>query len=403
MILLKNIKQLLTLDAAHSKDGRKLTKDDLSLLENISLIHDNDKILWIGNDVPKDKFSIQKEVECSKFVITPEIVDSHTHLVFGGDRSFEYSLRLNGGDYTDIANAGGGILNTMRATNQADNEELFESACERIERLHSYGVGTIEIKSGYGLNYDKEYELSHIIDRLKKKYAPNIQIINTFMAAHAIPKNFSSGKDYLEKVVFPLMDGLAKEKIIDIVDIFHEEGYFSYEDTELFFNKAKSLKLPVKSHADEFKDNKGAVLASKYEALSCDHLLCTTEDGITSLAKSKTVASLLPGTGFFLGKPQANAKAFLEAGAKVAIGSDYNPGSCHWDNVLMIASIAAPNYGMNMSQLWSSITLNAAHSLGLYNQGAIKIGLSARFSVFNCPSLDHITYNWGRNFSTKLN
>ncbi|MCP4913735.1 MAG: imidazolonepropionase [Oligoflexia bacterium] len=399
MILLKNIKELLTLESAYKKDGRHLTKDDLSLLKDVSLIHDEKKILWIGKDIPSKYSNFSKTIDCSNLVITPELVDSHTHIVFGGDRSFEYSLRIDGADYEDIAKAGGGILNTMNATNNSSKEELFKLACERVERLHSYGVGTIEIKSGYGLNFDKEYELSHIINDVKKKYSPSIQIINTYMAAHAIPKKYSNGKEYIDDVVIPLMKKLNDEGIIDVVDIFHEDGYFSYDDTEYLFKEAQALGLSVKSHADEFKDNDGAALACQYKALSTDHLLRTSDKGIQALANSDTVACLLPGTGFFLGKPQADAKKFFNAGVKVAIGSDYNPGSCHWDNLLMIASISATTYGMNMAQLWSAITLNASHALGLKNQGAIVTGLAPRFSFFNCPSIDHITYHWGRNFS----
>ena len=193
-------------------------------------------------------------------------------------------------------------------------DQLFNLVVERIGRLHSYGVGTIEVKSGYGLNFEKEYEIANVINDLKKHFKNKIQIINTYMAAHA----------------------------------------------------------------DEFYDNKGAILATKYGALSTDHLLRTTDDGILALSNSRTVATLLPGTGFFLGKEQANARALLDAGVKVAIGSDYNPGSCHCDNLLLIASLAAPQYKMNITELWCAITINAAHALGLKKQGAIMKGLVPR-------------------------
>ncbi len=157
--------------------------------------------------------------------------------------------------------------------------------------------------------------------------------------------------------------------------------------------------VPIKSHADEFNDNKGAVIACQYDALSADHLLCTGPDGIEALANSDTVATLLPGTGFFLGKPQAFARAFLDNGCKVAIGSDYNPGSCHFDNILFLAAIAAPQYEMNIAELWSSITLNAAHALGFRSQGAIAKGLKPRFSIFKTDCIDRITYNWGKNLA----
>jgi len=404
MILLKNINQILSLESAHNKNGRGLLPDDVSIVENGCIIYD-DHIQFIGNfeDAPHDlvnKANITKDL--GGYVITPEIVDSHTHLIFGGNRSKEYTMRLNGADYEAIAKAGGGIIESSRGTNSLSDEKLFKESCEKIERISSYGVGTIEIKSGYGLGTEEEYRLTKIIDRLKKHFYPKVKIINTFMAAHAVPKNFSNSTEYIEDICIPLLERVHKDELIDIVDIFHEEGYFNEKDVRILFEKAKSLKIPVKSHADEFKDNSGASLAVSFDALSTDHLLCTSDDGIKALAGSNTVATLLPGTGYFLGKKQANARKFLDANIKVAIGSDYNPGSCHCDNVLLVASIAAPNYKMNICELWSSITLNAAHALGLKNQGALVKGMEARFSFFKTNTIDEITYNWGRNLAVEF-
>ncbi|TNF31233.1 MAG: imidazolonepropionase [Deltaproteobacteria bacterium] len=398
-----NISQVLSLESANSKDGRNLEPSDLSVLNNASIVFDNEKILWIGKttELP-DIYQSVETTDLTGHCVTPEVVDSHTHLIFGGDRAKEYSMRLNGADYIDIAKAGGGILNTMNGTNSLDKHELLSISRERVERLHSYGIGSIEIKTGYGLNFEKEYELSHIVKELKDQYKGKVQIINTFMAAHAVPKNYESSSQYMNEVVIPLLEKLASEKVIDCADIFHESGYFDSSDTKLLFEKCIELNIPFKSHADEFNDNKGAKLAAEMGALSTDHLLCTTQDGIEALSKSKTVATLLPGTGYFLGKPQANARALLNAGVKVSIASDYNPGSCHWDNLLQIASLAAPNLGFNQTQLWAAITLNAAHALGLTDQGAIVRGLKPRFSIFKVPTIDHITYHWGRNFAVTL-
>jgi imidazolonepropionase len=190
--------------------------------------------------------------------------------------------------------------------------------------------------------------------------------------------------------------------VIDAVDIFHEKNYFTAEDTDLLFSKASELGIAKKIHADELNDNGGAELAVKHSALSADHLLKISSKGIEALANSKTVATLLPGTAFFLGKPLAPARALLDGGAKVAIASDYNPGSCHCDNVLLVASMAAAQMKFNQAELWAGITLNASASLGLNNQGAIIPGMDARFSLFKTESLSHITYNWGRNFAVNL-
>lgn len=401
MILYKNIKELLTLQGAFQKDGRNLLPEDSTIIRNACIVvDDNNKIKWVGKaDKLPEKFNNAKSIDCSNFVITPEVVDSHTHLVFGGDRSFEYTMRLNGADYEDIANAGGGILSTMKNTLESSEDELFKKACERIERINSYGIGTIEIKSGYALTYEGEKLISRVINRLKEKYVDKVKIFNTFLAAHAVPKTFRDSNEYLEKVVLPLLEELKNENLIDAVDIFHEDGYFNSEDTHKLFLRAQELNIPIKIHADEFNDNKGAIIAAKYEALSADHLLATTDDGIEALAKSNTVATLLPGTAFFLGKPLANARKFLDAGCKVSLASDYNPGSCHCDNLLLIAQLSAKSLRMNSTEVWSAITLNAAHALNLKNQGVIQDGMDARFSFFKTSTIDNILYSWGRNFS----
>ncbi len=395
----KNFNQAITLQGAFKKDGRCLRPEDLSIIENATIVFDDDKILWLGKgpELPTEYKALPSQ-DFSGKIILPEIVDCHTHLVFGGDRATEYTMRLNGASYEEIALSGGGIVNTMR---QTDQQEHFNLAVKRIKTIATYGVGTIEIKSGYGLTFEKEYELSIIINELKKTFKNKIQIFNTYMAAHAIPSNFKNSSEYIKTVVLPLLKKLAPEKILDAVDIFHEKNYFNTEDVEALFSLAHTFNIPCKMHADEFYDNKGAMLAVKHQALSCDHLLMTGSDGIEALSKSKTVACLLPGTGFFLGKTQAKARNFLDAGVKVAIGSDYNPGSCHCDNILLLAAMAAPQYKMNIAELYCDITLNGAHALGKINQGALAVGLLPRFSIFNTERIDNLTYHWGFNFCSQ--
>lgn len=396
------LEQIITMRGVHQKDGRNLLPEDLGIIPNASIVFDDDKILWVGpaGNLPGQYLNVP-HTKLRGHIMTPEIVDSHTHIVFGGDRAQEYADRLNGKSYEEIAKEGGGILLTMKMTNEASLDELYLSAKERIERLASYGVGTIEIKSGYGLNFDCEYKVSILIDRLKKEFSPKIQILNTYLAAHDVPKSFTDSAAYLDEVVLPLLDRLADEKIIDAVDIFHEKGFFSAEDTRRLFEKAKSLGIPVKSHADELNDNGGAELAASHGALSADHLLKVSSKGIAALANSQTVATLLPGTAFFIGKPLAPARTLLDAGAKVALASDYNPGSCHCDNLLLIASICAPQFKLNQAELWAGITYNSAHALGLKKQGALIGGMKPRFTLFKTESLSHVTYNWGRNFAVK--
>ena len=403
MKIYTHLNQLLTLKSAYQKDGRKLRPTDLDPIDDGAIVFNDESILWLGqsSNIP-DEYKKIPTTNLKGHVLTPEIVDSHTHIVFGGDRAQEYADRLNGTAYEEIAKRGGGILFTMKETQISTTESLFQTAVNRIEQIASYGVGTIEIKSGYGLSFEKEKELSLIIDRLKKHFHPRIQIFNTYLAAHDVPKSFNDSKHYLDEVVLPLLKELAPLKIIDAVDIFHEKNYFTDEDTVRLFSEAKSLGIARKIHADELNTNGGAELACEYEALSADHLLRMSDAGIAKLATSSTVATLLPGTAFFLGKPIAPSRKLLDGGAKVAIASDYNPGSCHCDNVLMVASIAAAQLKLNQAELWAGITLNAAHALGMNQQGALAVGMKPRFSLFKAPSLSHITYHWGKNLAVTL-
>lgn len=405
LILLSNVGSIMTLNSAHKKNGKNLKSSDLSIEKNTSMICSRDEILYVGSnetDINRFKNRIFQNIDLSEYSVVPEIVDSHTHLVFGGNRSDEYTMRLNGATYEEIANNGGGINHTSTYTNLQNSEQLFNESVKKIEKIISYGVGTIEIKSGYGLNIAKEIELSKIIDRLKKYFAPKTQIINTFMAAHAIPKEFSDSEQYLNEVCIPSLKELAKINILDFVDIFHEKGYFNERDVRRLYLECTKLNLKMRVHADEFCDNNGAKIAAELNFSSADHLLAISDSGIKALAESNTVATLLPGTGYFLGKKQAPARKLLDAGCKVAIASDYNPGSCHIDNLILIANLAAPNYKMNQAELWASITLNAAHSLGLDNQGAIIKGLRPRFTFFKTKNLNEITYSWTTNFVTRI-
>lgn len=397
-MIYKNIKELLTLEGVHRKDGRHLLPEDLSIKKMVTLVEKDGFIQWIGNykDLPSE-FKKEKEIDCSDLVITPGLVDSHTHLVFGGNRAFEYSMRLNGASYEEIASAGGGILNSMENTKKTSREKLLEEARVRLDRLISYGISAVEIKSGYALEYEKEKEISEIIHTLKNEYRGKIDIFNTYLAAHAVPKSFKSSHEYLKQVVIPLMQELHKNKMIDAVDIFHEKDYFDEKDTRTLFDEAKKISLAIKIHADEFNDNNGASIACEYEALSCDHLLQTSEKGIKALSQVATVATLLPGTAFFLGKPLAAARKFLDAGCKVALATDYNPGSCHCDNLILIAQIAGKNLNMNIAELWAAITYNASAALGLTKQGVLKEGMKAKLSFFKANSFDEIFYQWGRN------
>jgi len=397
-VLYKKFSQIVTLENAFNKEGRNLLPEDLSILENSSIIVENGKIVWVGLDseLPKNH-SFDETVHCTGKIVLPEFVDSHTHLLYAGDRSNEYFMRLSGATYEEIAKAGGGILSSQKAFSQINSDQLLQLAHQRIVRMNSYGVGSIEIKSGYGLTHDLELMAMQTLKKIKDKLFPSTNIITTYMAAHAVPKSFSSSKEYLLTVVLPLMKIVKDQNLADFVDIFHEQNYFTAEDVQLLFEEAQKLLINRRIHADEFNDNAGGSLAAKYQCFSADHLLAISDSSIDALSQSKTVATLLPGTGFFLGKPQARARDILDGGCRVAIATDFNPGSCHFDNLFSLACWAAPTYKMNPAELISSITLNAAYSLNLREQGAIIEGMNSRLAVFNCNSLAQLIYDWGIN------
>lgn len=400
---LTDIDNLYTLTGVDKKDGRNLVHDDLSPIKNAAIVFDTDKIMWVGKttEIPT-QFTEVKKTSLKGYIVFPEFVDSHTHLVFGGNRAQEYRLRLEGASYETIYKSGGGILHTTKHSRDLNEDELFELGKARIEKIKNKGIGTIEIKSGYGLDYENEKKLSQVILRLKEYFKPIICIKNTYMAAHAIPSEFESSSKYLHKVVLPLLDELNKNKSIDAVDIFYETGYFDIKDTRELFTFSSKLGINTKMHADEFVDGQGAALASELNCLSADHLLQTSETGMRTLAKSKTVATFLPGTSLFLGKPFAKAKQFADYGAKIAIASDFNPGSCHCYDLLRLLKYSIATYRLNQCQAIASVTYNAAHALGIYDQGVITTGHKPRFSISKCKSVEDFFYSWDDESTTLL-
>ena len=377
--------------------------DDLSIISDGAVVFDEHQIHWIGAtlDLPVEYKNLPTH-SLKGHVLTPGLVDSHTHLVFGGNRSQEYIDRLNGVDYQVIAERGGGILYTMNKTLQMSEDELFIHSQEKINRFCQIGIKVIEIKSGYALTQEGELRLLRVIKRLKEHNLGKIKVFSTFLGAHAIPKEFSSSWEFLNKVVIPTLHQAHTERLVDYVDIFVEQGYFSVTDARELFRVAHLLGLKTRIHADEFTDFGSGGLAAELNCASADHLLRISDESIQKLCSSDTVATLLPGTAFFLGKPMAPARKLLDAGCRVAIASDYNPGSSHIDNLLLVASLAAPNLKMNLAEIWSAITLNPASSLGLSNYGYLDQGAASCFSLFKAPQVSDITYFWGRDFHTSL-
>lgn len=394
MYLLTDISQLITLEGAYKKDGRKILEEDLSIINNGAIAYSEDKILWVGktSEIP-NSYTNFKQKSLKNKILLPGFSDCHTHTVYSGSRAAEYAQRLSGADYQQIAASGGGILSTVTATRNESEDELFNLAATRIKKMVSRGITSLEIKSGYGLTAESELKILKVIGLLKRHFSKQLRIFSTFMGAHAVPSDFKSSADFMQKEVLPLLED-SYLKFYDAVDIFHEKGYFSDDDAKQLFNLAKTKGKAIRMHADEFNDNQGAALAMEYKALSCDHLMKINSNNLLKLGKSKTVAVALPGTSLFLGKDWAPIRELIDANAKVAIASDFNPGSCHYSDLVMIAKMVAPKFKINIGQLITSITLNPSHSLGFMDEGVLQEGKRPSFSIFNVKSINDFVYDW---------
>lgn len=335
--------------------------------------------------------SISKKSIRLKTVI-PGLVDCHTHLVFGGDRSAEWNLRLSGMSYQDIAKAGGGIKSTMKATRSLAAQDLFSQARLRMLEALRFGVTTLEVKTGYGLNLESELKLLDVITRLKKSGPQSV--LTTFMAAHALPPEFETYHSYAEWIVralLPRVQGRA-----EFQDVFCEKGYFSEEDSVYLLEAGKKYGLRPKVHAHEFGRTGGVRAAVRTKAISADHLMHLSRHDISALKRASVVPVLLPGTTFFLReKHYAPARALIDAGVPVALGSDFNPGTCPTLNFPLIGSFAAVHMKMTLDEVLWSQTVGSSMALGLRDRGRLERGMRADFIELDSAGFESLYYHFG--------
>lgn len=400
-LLVYNIGQLLL--PKHSLKplkGEEMKQLDVS--ENMALAVLEGKIAWIGPDSEAKSIKSKQTVDAGKKVVSPGLVDPHTHLVFGGSRENELPLKQAGLSYLEILAKGGGILSTVAATKRASEDELFVKASIHLERMISYGVTTMEAKSGYGLDRETELKQLRVTRRLQEKYP--VSIASTFLGPHAVPPDFKGREAaFLEKMI-GLLDEIKQEQLADFVDIFCETGVFSIEQSRNFLQKAKRKGFGLKIHADEIDPLGGAELASALGAVSADHLVTASDEGIKSLSQSDTVAVLLPGTTFYLGKDRfASARKMIDSGVAVALATDFNPGSCVTENIQLIMSLAALKLKMTAEEIWNAVTVNAAHAIGKRAEaGTIETGKHANFVIWNVPNYLYIPYHFGVNHADSV-
>lgn len=335
--------------------------------------------------------------------VLPAFCDSHTHTVFARTREEEFIDRIKGLTYEEIAAKGGGILNSARRLNELSEDELFEAALVRIERMKKNGTGALEIKSGYGLSVEAELKMLRVIKRLKTE--AGIAIKATFLGAHAFPTEYKQNhRGYIDLIIHEMLPKIAKEQLADYIDVFCERNYFSVEEMEEILKVGKSYGLVPKVHVNQFKAIGGVAKAVELGALSVDHLEEFTEEDITVLKGSVTMPVFLPGCSHFLSIPYGNARGFIDAGLPVALASDYNPGSTPCDNLQVIYSLACVKMKMTPEEVVNALTINAAYAMGLSaTHGTISVGKKTPLLLTKkIPNLAYIAYAFGENHIDRL-
>lgn len=376
------------------------TLPGLGIVENGVIAVRDGEIAFAGlqEELPGDLAMAGERFDCAGRWITPALIDCHTHLVFGGDRAMEFEMRLNGAAYEEIARAGGGILSSVRSTRSLSEDELTEQALRRLDTLLGEGVSTAEIKSGYGLDIETELKMLRVARRLASLRP--VRIVTSYLAAHATPPEYKGrNRDYIADIVLPGMERGHAEGLIDAVDGFCEGIAFSVEEMKLVFEKAKSLGLPVKLHAEQLSNLGGAELAASYSALSSDHLEYLDEAGAGALAKAGTVAVLLPGAFYALRETRKPPVQMLrDLRVNMALATDCNPGTSPLTSLLLTMNMGATLFGLTVEECLTGTTRNAAKALGLSAQtGTLQTGKSADFTIWDIERPAELVYRIGFN------
>ena len=350
-----------------------------------------------------DNWNNTEVIDADGGMVFPSWVDSHSHLVFAGTREGEFVDRINGMSYEEIANRGGGILNSAKKLSQTNEDELYEQAAIRLKELIKMGTGAIEIKSGYGLSTESELKMLRVIKRLKNTFP--ITIKATFLGAHALPVEYKNNKqDYLKLIEEEMLPKIAKEGLADYIDVFCEKDYFSVEDMECIVNAGKRYGLIPKVHVNQFNIIGGVPAAVKLGALSVDHLEVINQEDIDALKNSTTMPTLLPSCSFFLNIPYAPARKMMNEGLPVCLASDYNPGSTPSGNMNFVISLACIQMKMNPEEAINAATINGAYAMGISkSEGSIAKGKKGNiFITKQIPSYAFLPYNFGHNTIKKV-
>lgn len=400
-LLLKNIKSLISVyeNAPQKLSGKEMK--NLPCIENAWLACDNGVIADYGSmdDFPGiTDWKDLEVIDCTGKMVMPGFVDSHTHIVYAGNREQEFIDRINGLTYEEIANRGGGILNSAKKLRETSEDELFEQSKQRFEEIISQGTVAVEIKSGYGLNTESELKMLRVIKRLKDLNL--ISVKATFLGAHAIPAEFKENKKgYIDLLITEMLPAIAEEKLADYIDVFCEKGYFTAEETKQVLEAGRKHGLIPKVHAEQLSHSNGIKTAVECGAISVDHLEFCNDEDIAILKNSSAMPTILPGAAFFLNLQLPPARKMIDAGLPVAFASDYNPGSSPSGNMKLMMSMACIQYKLTPEEAINAVTLNTAYAIGLQNElGTITPGKKANVIITKeINSYGFLPYAFGSN------
>lgn len=400
-IWIKNAAQLATISGANKPRTRE-AMSDLGVIENGSLWIENGKIMAVGSTaelelIYGDRASEAEIVDATGRLVTPGLVDPHTHVAYGGSREREFEMRLEGASYMDIMNAGGGIHATTRMTREATEDELIEQTTRRLDSFLAHGVTTVEGKSGYGLDIETEIKQLRVMKRLNETHP--IDLIPTFMGGHAVPREYKGREDeYIDVLVNDILPKVADEELAVFNDVFCEVGVFTPEQSERILLAGKALGLVPKIHADEIKSYGGAELAAKVGAISAEHLLKASDEGIRLMAEAGVIACLLPATALYLREEAAQGRAMIDAGVAVAISTDCNPGSSPTTSMPLVMNLACISMRLTPAEALVAATMNGACAIGMEEKvGSIEVGKQADVVMWTISNYQELQYLFGVN------
>lgn len=397
-LLIHNIGMLATPTGMEARRGAD--QGQIEVLENAWIYIENDEIIAYGNR--NQPITLGQKLDAGGRLVTPGLVDAHTHLIFGGWRQNELAMKIRNVPYLDILAAGGGILSTVKATRAATEEELRKKASAALDEMLGFGTTTCEAKSGYGLNLEDELKQLRVIKGLNKSHP--MDVVPTFMGAHAVPPEFKDDREgYLDLLCKKLIPAVAKQKLAKFCDVFCETAVFTAAESRRILETAKEYELLPKIHADEIDPIGGSVLAGELGAISAEHLIVCPEDGIRSMAEGGTIACLLPATSFYLNSTYAPARKMIEASVPVAMASDFNPGSCPCLNLQLVMNLGCLKYRMTPEEVLTAVTLNAAAAIGMADKvGSIERTKQADLVIWDAPDLNYLCYRLGSNLTHQV-